>query len=212
MDLWERVRARRAWRIGAIAVVLGLVALTIAGVQRARRQTAHAKTPANPAQVSDPDSRPVNEWTDRFTALQAAGDWKTLDNELDTIASDEPDLYEWYRLAYLHARAKLAIGEPAEARRLLEPFLAQGHSLRDLALFHAASAEAAAGNAEAAATLREDLVLNHRKGSFRTAPSRTTSSGWPRAGTWTGCARSPRGWPRPRTRRRSAPSRATWSR
>src|SRR5688572_1290220 len=167
MDIPARFRTHRTWRIGAIAVVLALVGLSIAGVQRARRQTAHAKTPANPAQVSDPDSRPVNQWTDRFTALQAAGDWKALDDELDTIASNEPDLYEWYRLAYLHARAKRNLGEHAEARALLEPFLAQGHALRDLALYHAANADAAAGNAEAAATLREDLILNHPKGSFR---------------------------------------------
>jgi soluble lytic murein transglycosylase-like protein len=167
MDLVARIRTHRTWRIGAIAVTLALVGLSIAGVQRARRQTAHAKAAANPAQVSDPASRPVNEWTDRFAALQAAGDWKTLDGELDAIASHEPDLYEWYRLGYLHARARLATGQPAEARALLEPFLAQGHALRDLALYHAANAEAAAGNAEAAATLREDLVVNHPKGSFR---------------------------------------------
>jgi soluble lytic murein transglycosylase-like protein/tetratricopeptide (TPR) repeat protein len=168
MDLVGRFRTRRAWRIGALALGALLVVLAIAGVRRARtREVAHARE-GGAEVVSDPgSSRPVNEWTDRFVALQSAGDWAGLDAELDGILSREPDQYRHYRLAYLHARTKLALGEPAEARPLLEPFLAEGHPLRDLALHHAAAAEDAAGNAEAAAALREDLALNHREGSFR---------------------------------------------
>jgi soluble lytic murein transglycosylase len=165
MDLRARLRTR-AGRIGAIALAAVLVALSVAGVRRARdRETAHAQ---ETGVVADPGtSRPVSEWTDRFTALQRAGDWGGLDRELAGIAGRDPALYAWYRLGYLQARAKLALGEPAEARRMLEPFLAAGHPLRDLALHHAALAEAAAGNEDAAARLRKDLILNHREGSFR---------------------------------------------
>ena len=167
MDLVGRIRTRRSWRIAAIALGLAFLGLAIVGVRRARtREVAHAREGADV--VSDPgSSRPVNEWTDRFTALQAAGDWTGLDAELDGIASREPDQYRHYRLGYLHARVKLALGEPGEARGLLEPFLVSGHALRDLALYHAAAAETAAGDGEAAAALREDLVFNHPKGSFR---------------------------------------------
>src|SRR5215204_5765640 len=110
MDLVGRLRARRGWRIGAVALALALVGLSVAGVRRARtREIAHARE-GGAEVVSDPgSSRPVDEWTDRFTALQAAGDWAGLDAELDGIASREPDLYRFYRLGYLHARTKLAL-------------------------------------------------------------------------------------------------------
>ena len=67
-------------------------------------------------------------------------DWEASTPSWRASASASPDLYAWYRLGYLHGRVKLARGEHAEARRMLEPFLAAGHPLRDLALHYAAAA------------------------------------------------------------------------
>jgi soluble lytic murein transglycosylase-like protein/uncharacterized protein YciI len=168
MDLWGRFRTRRAWRIGGIALALVAVALSVVGWRSARRRAAvYARGAGAPDQTTSAETRPVAEWTDRFTSLLASRDWDTLDAELEGIREREPDLYAWYRLGYLHGRVKLAGGEHAEARRMLEPFLAAGHPLRDLALHYAAAAEEAAGNAEEAARLREDLILNHRQGNYR---------------------------------------------
>ncbi len=166
MDLRGRFRTR-AWRIGAIALLLAIAGLSFVGWRSARRRAVYARGNSAPDQTTSAESRPVAEWTERFTGLAAKKDWEALDAELDGIRDREPDLYAWYSLGYLQARTKLARGDHAEARRLLEPFLAPGQSLRDLALHYGARAEAVAGNAEEAARLREDLILNHRQGSYR---------------------------------------------
>jgi hypothetical protein len=167
MDLRGRFRTR-AWRIGAIVAALALVGVSVLGWRTARRRAAvYARGATAPDQTTSAESRPVAEWTDRFSSLIASRDWAGLDAELDGIRDREPDLYAWYRLGYLHARAKLARGDHAEARVLLEPFLAPGHTLRDLALHYAAAAADAGGDAAEAGRLREDLILNHRKGSYR---------------------------------------------
>ena len=168
MDLWGQFRTRRAWRIGAIALALAAVTISVFGWRSMRRRAAvHARGTGAPDQTTSADSRPVAEWTDRFVSLLAARDWETLDAELEGIGEREADLYAWYRLGYFHGRVKLARGEHAEARRMLEPFLAAGHPLRDLALHYAATAAAAAGDHEEAARLREDLIVNHRQGNYR---------------------------------------------
>ncbi len=123
--------------------------------------------PARPTRPPAPRPAPSPNGRTGSRPSWPAGDWETLDAELEGIREREPDLYAWYRLGYLHGRVKLAAGEHAEARRMLEPFLAAGHPLRDLALHYAAAAEEAAGNAEEAARLREDLILNHRQGNYR---------------------------------------------
>ena len=116
------------------------------GWRSARRRAAvYARGAGAPDQTTSAESRPVAEWTDRFTSLLASRDWEALDAELEGIREREPDLYAWYRLGYLHGRVKLARGEHAEARRMLEPFLAAGHPLRDLALHYAAAAEDGGG-------------------------------------------------------------------
>ena len=167
MDLRSRFRTR-AWRIGGIAAALAAVLISVAGWRTMRRRAdVHARGMTSPGQTANADSRPVAEWTDRFASLVAAEDWKTLDADLESIREDESDLYAYYRLGYLHGRVKLALGEHAEARRLLEPFHSAGHPLRDLALHYAAAAASAAGDQEEAARLRESLVLEHPRGNYR---------------------------------------------
>src|SRR5204862_6390762 len=82
---------------------------------------------------------------------------------------DSPDLYKRYGLGYLHARAKLGHGELDGARAALEPFLAPGQDLRDLALHYAAQVAQAQGKKDEAALARETLV-----GEFPTATYRQT--------------------------------------
>jgi tetratricopeptide (TPR) repeat protein len=164
-----RSRRRVALFALGIAAALGLVVLAVTGGPRpwTRRSVVRARQPG-PALPAGPQAIPVEQWTARFLERQAAGDWAGLDADLATIQSEAPDLFDWYRLGYLQARARLQSGRLAEGRQALEPYLAPGHPFRDLALFHAAEAAATQGQADEAARLREELILQHPQGTYRT--------------------------------------------
>src|SRR5438445_2845688 len=119
--------------------------------------------------VAEADTLPVEAWTDRFRELETKGDWASLAADLETIRQREPDLYRRYQLGYLHARAKVACGDLAGGRAALEPFLAAGHPFRDLALYYAAQIAPAERHADEAARVRETLVVEFPKGTYRQA-------------------------------------------
>ncbi|HUG54831.1 MAG TPA: hypothetical protein VMR21_14575, partial [Vicinamibacteria bacterium] len=110
---------------------------------------------------------PEEQWTARFRARIQAGDWAGLDRDLDGIQEREPDLYRRYHLGYTHARAKIGYGELDDGREALKPFLAPGHFLRDLALYHDAEAAEADEEPEEAAQGRQTLVLEFPKATHR---------------------------------------------
>jgi hypothetical protein len=118
--------------------------------------------------VDEPRRLPVASWTLRFQQRVEVADWAGLAEDLDGIQEHDPDLYRRYRLAYLHARALLGSGAAAEARPVLEPFLAPGDLFRDLALYYAAAAEEAQGHAAEAARFREALVFEYPQAPWRT--------------------------------------------
>jgi soluble lytic murein transglycosylase-like protein len=119
--------------------------------------------------VAEADTLPVASWTDHFRERETAGDWAGLDADLDGVLQHEPDLYRRYQLGYLHARAKIGHGDLAGGRLALEPFLAAGHPLRDLALYYAAQVAQAEHHGDEAARLRETLVVEFPKGTYRQA-------------------------------------------
>ena len=117
--------------------------------------------------VAQANDLAVANWTPRFREHIERGAWDALDADLDVIAHQDPDLYQRYRLAYLHARARIARGNLAAGRQGLEPFLAAGDPLRDLALYYAAQAAQAEGKKDEAAQLRETLVTEFPKATYR---------------------------------------------
>ena len=79
------------------------------------------------------------------------------------------DAYDAYALAYLHARARIEKGDLAGARALLEPFLAPGHALRDLALYYRAEVAQEEGEPEEASRFRQELIFTHTAATYRSA-------------------------------------------
>ncbi|HEY7409709.1 MAG TPA: lytic transglycosylase domain-containing protein [Vicinamibacteria bacterium] len=156
---------RMAYALAAIlglAALLPLLAVTAALTDPERRRPVAPAATASPVARGEPPlaARPVEEWTARIRALQTAGDWERLDDELDALAQRRRDLYDGFDLRYLHARAAAEAGNEDEARDKLRPYLVEGHPLRDLALFHLSEAAAAAGDEEEAARLREQLLFS----------------------------------------------------
>jgi soluble lytic murein transglycosylase-like protein/Tfp pilus assembly protein PilF len=117
--------------------------------------------------VAEADGLPVDSWTARFREREEKGDWAGLDDDLDIIRRRDPDLHARYQLGYLQARAKLGMGDLDGGRKALEPFLAAGHPFRDLALYYAAQAAQAQGRKDEAARLRETVVVEYPKGTYR---------------------------------------------
>jgi soluble lytic murein transglycosylase-like protein len=172
------VRWQRKW----LAVPLAATAAGAlwAGLGRHRGQTggddSGALTEAG-LDVAQANDLAVEGWTARFRERQEKGDWAGLDTDLAAIRHHDPDLYQRYHLGYLHARAKIGRGEAAAGRESLEPMLGAGHPLRDLALYYAAQAAESEGKAEEAARLRETLVVEYPKGTYRpTALEELTSA------------------------------------
>ena len=157
-----------------LALPLGVACLAALGAGLVRLET-RARPEASRPQAAAPDTAapaaapPVESWTDQFRQRETAGDWAGLDALLDQILRQEPDLFQRYGLGYLQARAKIGHGDLVAGQHALEPFLAAGHPLRDLALFYAAQAAAAQHHAEEAARLRETLVVDFPKATYRQA-------------------------------------------
>ena len=101
---------------------------------------------------------PVEQWTATFGALGP----RELIDLLEAIESKHPDLYRKYSLAYLHARA-LVDEDDDDAVEKLAPFLAKGHPLRKLALYHRAALADGAG----ASRFRTALIVEHPDSPYR---------------------------------------------
>jgi tetratricopeptide (TPR) repeat protein len=111
--------------------------------------------------------RPVEKWTEAFTALVAGENWRALDRELSLLRTRHAEVDPAFGLGYLHARAKIEVGDLAGARGALEPYLAPKHPLRDLALYHRYRIAEALGDKEQARRDLEELVLGFPKATYR---------------------------------------------
>lgn len=159
---FEITKRRLKLALGLLALVGMLPAL--AATQRPETPT---PMPAPPPPGPDLASIPVEQWTPRIVGLQAAGEWARLAAELDGVRARRAGEYASNLLAYLHARAHLETKEWAGARQSLQPFLAQGHALRDLALYHLSRAAQGEGRDAEAAAHREELIFAHPQGTHR---------------------------------------------
>jgi soluble lytic murein transglycosylase len=124
------VTKRRALFLSALAaIVIIAVAAVLLTRLRIRR---HRLFPAAPVVRK----APAADWTSQFVALESSGRWADLAALLAQMEKTHPAEYARWSLGYLHARALIESDEPRAATAKLAPFLAPGHPLRDLALFH----------------------------------------------------------------------------
>lgn len=122
----------------SVVVLIIIVAIVLSRQRYARRPVFHQPPAAVPVKLP-PGVPPIEQWTDRFSELEAADQWADLAALLDEIAKRFPAQYAQYSLGYLHARADIETNDPAGAKENLKPFLSNGY--RDLALFHLAEIE-----------------------------------------------------------------------
>jgi len=122
----------------AVSILLIIVFAVVLSRQRYRRRQVFHRPPAAKPVPPPPGVPPIEEWTEHFAKLEEADQWSDLSDLLDEIAKHHPDLYARSSLGYLHARAKIETNDLDEAKEKLQPFLANGNSHRDLALFHLA--------------------------------------------------------------------------
>jgi len=122
----------------AVSILLIIVFAVVLSRQRYRRRVAFHRPPVAKPVKAPPGVPPFDQWTDRFSQLEAADQWQELSELLDEIARRFPTLYAQNSLAYLHARANIETNDLPDAKAKLRPFLANGNPYRDLALFHLA--------------------------------------------------------------------------
>jgi hypothetical protein len=164
------LRRTTKWMAVPLAVVAAVALWAVRARWHASSRGGH--TGAGDSSVAGLDVAQANDlavenWTPRFREHEERAEWSALDLDLNVISRQDPDLYQRYRLAYLHARARIAHGDPDGGRKALEPFLAAGDPFRDLALYYAAQAAQAEGKKDEAARLREALVVEFPKATYR---------------------------------------------
>ncbi len=124
---------RRLLYIALAAVAVLLITIAVVLRLRTRRHRVFRTVPAEKAAAP---AAPSILSTAAFRALEGSGRWGDLADLLDRIEKEHPAEYAKWSLGYLHARALIEDNEPRKASAKLAPFLAPGHPLRDLALFH----------------------------------------------------------------------------
>jgi soluble lytic murein transglycosylase-like protein len=160
---------RRVRMTNRVKLVLGGLALVgmLPVLAATQRPDAPRPLPAPPPASPGLAGLPVEQWTARIVALQDAREWGRLDGELEQLRTSRPDLYEAHTLGYLQARTRMAARQRPAARQSLQPFLARGHFLRDLALYHLSRIAEADGRHVEAASQREELIFGHPQGTYR---------------------------------------------
>jgi soluble lytic murein transglycosylase-like protein len=163
------VHLEKKWLAVPLAVIAAAALWVGLGHHRSHQRSGSSGSARSGAalDVAEANDLTIENWTARFRDREEKGAWASLDEDLDVIHRQDPDLYQRYHLGYLQARAKIAHGELDGGREALEPFLAAGHPFRDLALYYAAQAAQAQGKVDEAARLREALVVEYPKGTHR---------------------------------------------
>ncbi|HUP44515.1 MAG TPA: lytic transglycosylase domain-containing protein [Thermoanaerobaculia bacterium] len=144
-----------------LSVVLLIIVLIVASKQQLERRRLFRD--AEPAGGAPAEIPPVERWTGTFASLSPEG----LVDLLPRIEREQKNRYDAFRLGYLHARALIAAGEMDEAATRLQPFLAEGHPFRPLALYHQAEIEQSRGNRDAASRIRHDLIFNAQDSQYQ---------------------------------------------
>jgi len=149
----------RAVLLAVVALfVVIIIAIILAARQPVPRHRVFRTTPAPAAPAVAPSS--PNDWTAQFVALENGGRWKELAALLAQIEAAHPAEYQRWSLGYLHARALIEADDPRAAAAKLAPFLAPGHQLRDLALFHQSEIDGSSAT-------RQQLIFQYPQSLYR---------------------------------------------
>ena len=142
------------------AIIIFVAVLSRQRLQRHRvfRVAPAEKTVKPPATIP-----PVEQWSVTFERL-APNDLEEL---LDGIEKQHPDLYAKYSLAYLDARVLIERNELAEASKKLAPYLDAKSRFRDLALYHQAEIDDAKNDRAGASRARESLITEYPRSAYR---------------------------------------------
>lgn len=136
----ERLRKRSTLLISLAAtlvLLLVVVGVVVSRRRLQRRQVFRAVPVARPETVTA-ELKPIEQWSAQFRNLEITGRWRELHELLGRIAQAHPREFAQWHLGYLDARALIELDDADGAAKALAPFLAPGHPLRDLALFHRA--------------------------------------------------------------------------
>ena len=156
---------RVAIAVAAIVVIVVIAAIVLSRQRVERHRVFEGQK--QPAAKAPPGVPPVEQWTQRFSALEAARQWSDLDDLLEEVEKRHPDLYAQWSLAYLHARARLENNDHRGAEQKLQPYLAAGNPFREVALFHQSEIDDARGDQAAASTHRVDLIRAYADSVYR---------------------------------------------
>jgi soluble lytic murein transglycosylase-like protein len=163
----------RTIRYIALVVAAAMLALalfwTLSKSSPRRRAPFNQPGTAAEALVNTPGLReiPQEEWTARIMALQQAGAWPQLIEELDELRESQPEAFEAGALGYLLARVLIEAGEFQRADRELAPWLLPSSPFAPLARHHAIEIAAGKGSADEAARLREAYILDEPQAIWR---------------------------------------------
>jgi len=152
--------------VSALVLIILVVTAIVLSRQRVERHRVFPR-PVEEAGKEAPGVPPVDQWTARFSALEAARKWSDLDDLLEEIEKRNPQQYAQWSLAWLHARARLENNDPRGAQQKLQPYTAAGHPFRDLALYHQAEIDDANGNHTAASSHRVELITSYAGSIYR---------------------------------------------
>ncbi len=146
-----------AGTVAALLLIIIVVAIIVSR-QHVRRRPYFRPAPVEKPSVAPSVALgPIEQWTDQFRALEAAGRWADLAKLLDEAVKKDP------QLEYLRARAHIENNQPRQAMQALAPFLANGNPFRDLALFHRAEIQ----EGDAASHDRQALIFEFPAASYR---------------------------------------------
>jgi soluble lytic murein transglycosylase-like protein len=158
------LRKRLAIPIAAAALVAAIAILIVVLLhQRVRRHRVFRVAPAERPVKPPAGIPPVEQWSNAFERM-APDDLEEL---LDAIQKQKPDLYARFNLGYLDARVLIEKNELREAARKLAPFLDPKSGFRDLALYHQAEIADGSGDHAAASRAREELIATFPKAFYR---------------------------------------------
>lgn len=144
--------------VATIAILFAVLAH-----QRVLRRRVFRVAPAEQRAKAPAGIPPLAQWTETFQRLAPAD----LEQLLNAIQKQRPDLYGRYALGYLEARLLLERNEPGLAARKLAPYLDPASGFRDLALYHQTEIDDANGDHAAASRARQELIANYPDAHYR---------------------------------------------
>ena len=148
---------------GAVLLVAIIIFVAVISRQRLQRHRVFRIAPSEKRVKAPATVPPIEQWSDTFERLGPSD----LEELLDQIEKQHPDLYAKYSLAYLDARVLIERNELSEASAKLAPYLDTKSRFRDLALYHQAEIADAKEDRSGASRSRQALIDEYPRSAYR---------------------------------------------